>query len=255
MQFVLCRLTYYFTGPQAHDLCLHILLRSTPLLDAANNRLNNPETACDGGAAAPVPTSNSETSESGSSEPEQWYPEAGTCVEASGNVPDWIDVDTLSASKQECCDDHFPNVWDDGCMNGERPNNNAVPDGKPTQKPSQQPLSSLLPDSDLYYPDYGSDGTKAECVQGGDIPSWMNRNMLKSSSTECCKTYFPNNSAECDQGGDKYPYYPDFQTNKCVSNRKYPTWMAGDYLQKNQWLCCETFFSHNTDLLLNCQSR
>jgi chitinase len=225
---------------------------STPLLDAANNRLNNPDVTCEGGSAGPkVPTSfPTEPNYSGF-----WYPEAGTCVESGGSLPSWIDADDISESKEECCDLHFPST--NGCVENDRPNNDEgddTPANKPTAKPTKMPLNSNLPDDALYYPDYGNDGTKAECLHGGTIPSWMNRNMLKTSSYDCCTTYFPYQKEECDQGTDRYPYYPDFQTNTCISSRNHPDWMAGDYLQKNQWLCCETFFSHDSDLLLGCQN-
>lgn len=230
----------------------HFFYSSTPLLDAANNRLNNPDVTCEGGSAGPkVPTSfPTEPNYSGF-----WYPEAGTCVESGGSLPSWIDADDISESKEECCDLHFPST--NGCVENDRPNNdegNNTPANKPTAKPTKMPLNSNLPDDALYYPDYGNDGTKAECLHGGTIPSWMNRNMLKTSSYDCCTTYFPYQKEECDQGTDRYPYYPDFQTNTCISSRNHPDWMAGDYLQKNQWLCCETFFSHDSDLLLGCQN-
>jgi hypothetical protein len=161
----------------------------------------------------------------------------------------------LSDSKDACCELHLPSTV--GCKGNENPDNGQnqdVPSNKPTPKPTPQPLSILLPDETLYYPDYGSDSSKAECLHGGEIPSWLNRNMLKASRFECCTTYFPYNKEECDQDSNRYPYYPDFQTNTCISDRYHPDWMAGDYLQKNKWLCCETFFSHDTDLLLGCQN-
>ena len=228
---------------------------STPLLDAANNRLNNPDVTFDGGSASskvptPAPT---EPNYSG-----LWYPEAGSCVESTGNIPTWLDTQDLSQSKEDCCDLHFPGA--NSCTEEEQANNGSAPTAKPTNiplstKPTKMPLSTFIPENILYYPDYGSDGMKAECIQGGQMPSWMNRDMLKTSSFECCTTYFPYKKEECDLGTNRYPYYPDFQTNTCVSSSEYPSWMAGDYLQKNQWLCCETFFSHDSDLLLACQNR
>eukprot|EP00956_Cyclotella_meneghiniana_P034342 scaffold103880_cov54-Cyclotella_meneghiniana.AAC.3 len=231
-------------------------ISSTPLLDAANNRLNNPDVTCAGGAASPkVPTP-------APTEPDYtglWYPEAGSCVELSptGKIPAWLDMQDLSESKEDCCDLHFPGT--NSCMEKEQNNNGSAPTAKPTKiplstKPTQMPLSTFIPENTLYYPDYGSDGMKAECIQGGQMPSWMNRDMLKTSSFECCTTYFPYKKEECNLGTDRYPYYPDFQTNTCMSSSEHPSWMAGDYLQKNQWLCCETFFSHDDDLLLACQN-
>jgi len=199
---------------------------STPLLDAANNRLNNPGVSCNGDSTGLESPTVNQPNYSG-----RWYPEAGTCIESSDSLPNWIDEDDLSNSKEDCCNKHYP--LNNGCMEQGGPINN-----------------NML----YYYPDYGRDGDKAECLNVGKMPSWMNQNMLTSSSYECCTTYFPYQKEECNQGTDRYPYYPDFKTSTCVKSRDPPKWMAGDYLQKNLWLCCETFFSHDTDLLLTCQS-
>jgi len=225
---------------------------STPLLDAANNRLNNPDKTCDGGEAGPPPPTPFPTESDFSG---RWYPEAGTCVESDGKIPNWISEDDLSDSKDACCKLHLSST--NGCMDSDRPDNDEtqnVPSNKPTPKPTTAPFGTSVPNDTLYYPDYGTDGSKVECKKGGEVPSWLEKNMLKTSSFECCTTYFPYNKEECDQGTDRYPYYPDFQTNTCLNDRNHPDWMAGDYLQRNKWLCCETFFSHDSDLLLGCQN-
>jgi chitinase len=227
---------------------------STPLLDAANNRLNNPDVLCDGGSSGPQVPTEFPTVPNYSG---LWYPEAGTCVESNGSLPSWIDAADTSESKEECCNLHFPST--NGCMDAERDNDDDDDDdnsivSKPTARPTNIPLTNILPEDALYYPNYGKDGANVECLHDGKIPSWISTNMLKTSNYECCNTYFPYKKEECELGFDRYPYYPDFDTNTCISSRTHPDWMAGDYLQKNQWLCCETFFSHDSDLLLGCQN-
>ena len=141
------------------------------------------------------------------------------------------------------------------------------PTSKPTKKPTKQPVkddggqeivsvtqssSSEVEDS-LYYPYFESD--TAECrSDDGSRPFYVRQNMLVSSESICCETYYFHDLVEeCKTSSyNQKPFYPDFQDHACVNDGNHPEWMAGNYLEKNNWLCCHNFFSYNEQLLDKC---
>jgi hypothetical protein len=76
---------------------------STPLLDATNDRLNNPNIKCDGSAGG---SSGASPSKNDSPPPDyngKWYPQAGSCLQSDGTIPDWIKEADLFNHEDECC--------------------------------------------------------------------------------------------------------------------------------------------------------
>lgn len=174
---------------------------STPLLDAIDVRLNNPETRCDGSS------------------------------DASSNPPP------------------------------------PPPPPPPTKAPTQKPVQQQTPETpkptfhtndggdeetlgdDRFYPHFESDG----CRNDSNAPNYISDNML-STVNECCETYFPYDWIEqCKTNSlDHHPFYPNFRTQTCVNDGKQESYMVGDYLNENHWLCCHNFYSYSEELLEGC---
>ena len=102
-----------------------------------------------------------------------------------------------------------------------------------------------------FYPYFEINGK--ECRNDDIRPGYIKESMLSAESL-CCETYFPYGwNEQCRTSSHtKNPFYPDFRDNSCVNDGEHPDWMAGDYLNENEWLCCQSFFSHNQNLLDGC---
>jgi len=196
---------------------------STPLLDALNDRINDPNTRCDGSSGSgPVTPSPVETQ-----------------VTAQPTEKPTTRKPSFQPTKK--------------------------PSFQPTKKPTNPPVhqetdeivsmgeESFASDADsLFYPYFESD--TAECrIDDVNRPDFIKQNML-STESECCETYFFQDLVEqCKTSSyTQHPFYPNFRDNSCVNDGKHPSWMVGDYLEKNQWLCCHNFFSYNEKLLDGC---
>jgi chitinase len=204
---------------------------STPLLNALNDRLNNPNIRCDGGSGGGIAQNPVET-------------QAPVLTEDPTELP------TRKPS--------FP------------PTNELTlePTKEPTKEPTIQPvyqqpdtlndggeaidLVEMSVASDLYFPYFESD--TAECRNHYDnMPGYITQNML-SLEGECCETYYwPDVVEQCKTSSyAQQPFYPNFEETTCVNDGKQPDWMAGNYLEKNHWMCCHNFFSYNEKLLDEC---
>jgi hypothetical protein len=212
---------------------------STPLLGALNDRLNNPNTRCDGGSG-------------------------GGTTQTQNPVETQAPVLTETPTQQPTKKPSFqPTKQPQAPVLTEKPTQ------QPTKKPTNQPVNqqtdtisdggeeidsmeqSVTNEESLYFPYFESD--TAECRNDDERPDYIGQNML-SSESECCETfYFYDLVEQCKTSSDtEQPFYPNFQDNLCVNDGKHPGWMVGNYLEKNQWLCCHNFFSYNEQLLDEC---
>jgi len=94
------------------------------------------------------------------------------------------------------------------------------------------------------------DGT-TRCENVGTPPSWMTRNILSQTKSECCQNYaFPWDHEKCLTGftsdspasSASVDYYPDFEAITCKVDGKHPDWMAGDYFAETLTRCCSESF-------------
>jgi chitinase len=226
---------------------------STPLLDATNDRLNNPNIKCDGSAGG---SSGASPSKNDSPPPDyngKWYPQAGSCLQSDGTIPDWIKEADLFNHEDECCKEHY--AFSSSCGSGPVVEITTKPTPNPTNKPFYQPMDGV--GDARFYPFYGNDGTSVECrntVVYPKVPNWISENMLKLSRYDCCSTYFfQEKLQQCE--ANKYPFYPDFESISCLSDGEHPAYMGGEYLQGNKWQCCDNFFSHDKALLATCKDQ
>lgn len=105
----------------------------------------------------------------------------------------------------------------------------------------------------LFYPYYGPDGRSVECRNDENIPEWITKTMLKSTRSECCSSYFMSQQFnDCHGSNALYPYYPNFKRQSCDNDGSHPKWMSGDYLFDQKWLCCQSFFAKNDNMLRKC---
>lgn len=208
---------------------------STPLLNALNDRLNNPNIRCDGGSGGEI---------------------AQTPVEAQAPVltSDPTEIPTREPS--------FPPTKEPTREPIREPTKlpTKTPTKHPTKAPSEQPVDEQ-PDTInyseeeldfLYFPYF--EGDTAQCRNDHDYkPEYITQNMF-SLEGECCETYFlPDVVEECKTSSyTEQLFYPNFEETSCVNDGKQPDWMAGNYLTKNHWLCCHNFFSYNEKLLDEC---
>ena len=216
---------------------------STPLLNALNDRINDPNTRCDGssagGGGAQIPP-------------------------AETQVPDVTEYPTSRLTQN-------PSLQPTGLPS-------LQPTPKPSYLPTEQPVEQqvqeqadtnetsdtmiegeeigemeefALGDDSLFFPHFESD--TAECRNDLSWPDYVKQDML-SSESECCETYFINELVEqCKTSSyTQNLYYPKFQDNSCVNDGKQSDWMVGNYLEKNKWLCCHNFFSYSDQLLEGC---
>mmetsp|Transcript_20597 Transcript_20597/g.33952 ORF Transcript_20597/g.33952 Transcript_20597/m.33952 type:complete len:600 (+) Transcript_20597:196-1995(+) len=189
---------------------------STPLLDSLNDRLNNPDTRCDGGSGGGAAQKPVET-------------QAPVLTENPTQLP------TRKPSFQPT----------------KKPQPDTVDDGGQEIDSITQSATSEEGDS-LFYPYFESD--TAECRNDdGSKPDYIRQNMLSSESICCENYYFYDLVEECKTSSyTQKPFYPNFRENSCVNDGLHPEWMAGNYLEKNHWLCCHNFFSYNEKLLDAC---
>jgi len=211
---------------------------STPLLGALNDRLNNPNTRCDGGSG-------------------------GGTTQTQNPVETQAPVLTEKPTQQPTKKPSFQPT-----KQPQAPVLTENPTQQPTKKPTNQPVNqqtdtisdggeeidsmeqSVANEESLYFPYFESD--TAECRNDDERPDYIGQNML-SSESECCETfYFYDFVDQCKTSSDTQPFYPNFEDNLCLNDGKHPDWMVGNYLEKNQWLCCHNFFSYNEKLLDEC---
>ncbi|EED95478.1 hypothetical protein THAPSDRAFT_268366 [Thalassiosira pseudonana CCMP1335] len=218
---------------------------STPLLDATNDRLNNPNIKS---GASPSKNDSPPPDYNG-----KWYPQAGSCLQSDGTIPDWIKEADLFNHEDECCKEHY--AFSSSCGSGPVVEITTKPTPNPTNKPFYQPMDGV--GDARFYPFYGNDGTSVECrntVVYPKVPNWISENMLKLSRYDCCSTYFfQEKLQQCE--ANKYPFYPDFESISCLSDGEHPAYMGGEYLQGNKWQCCDNFFSHDKALLATCKDQ
>lgn len=219
---------------------------STPLLSALNDRINDPNTRCDGSSGG--------VGGGG----------GGVQIPAETQVPDVTEYPTSQPTQKPS---HQPTRLP-----------TLQPTPKPTYLPTKQPVEQQLQeqadaneisdtmveeeeigameevttgDETLFFPLFESD--TAECRNDLSWPAYVKQDML-SSESECCETYFINELVEqCKTSSyTQHLYYPNFQENSCVNDGKQSDWMVGNYLEKNKWLCCHNFFSYSDQLLDGC---
>mmetsp|Transcript_20208 Transcript_20208/g.48568 ORF Transcript_20208/g.48568 Transcript_20208/m.48568 type:complete len:687 (+) Transcript_20208:1014-3074(+) len=198
---------------------------STPLLDAMNDRLNNPNIPCEpvvGADAGPAeamvinPAVTSQVSEI-----------APRPIESQTNKPEKSDLDDTSETAAT------------------KPQPNVQPILQQTLTGSEYELGW-----DLFYPRYDDKGMTIDCRNDENGPGWITTDMMKSSKYECCRAYFfPSWSDDCISN---HPFYPNFREQSCVNDGNQPDYMAGDYLADDMWKCCHNFYQHDEELLQQC---
>lgn len=133
--------------------------KSTPLLDAANKKLENPGIDCSTMSDADALVS---TAKPGKEGPSYWYPRhdgSNSCAD-DGNEPSYFQSSDLFDNEKDCCDKHFS--WASDCVKHD------VPDvGQNEQGPS------------LYYPKFDGGGS---CSNDGNQPSYYGENDMFESA-------------------------------------------------------------------------
>jgi hypothetical protein len=181
---------------------------STPLLHAANNRLNKPNGRCGsvGSTAAnePIP-------------PPPPQPSFVT-----GQEP------TIPTAPVSAPNLNWPSV-----------ENEPAQLSKPTPIPTAKAITpQAAAFASLFYPDFKHDGCRDD--GNSNAPKWITNDMMRSSRAECCSSYFsPELSGRCNSN---HPYYPNFENQSCINDGNHPSWMAGDYLADSKWACCHNAF-------------
>lgn len=193
---------------------------STPLLDALNDRVNNPNIRCDGTTGGPpVETQVAQVvvTENPTLQPTRPPTSQPTRPPTFQPVSEPVPIiDTV-------------NGGDDGI----------------------ELMGEAVSDESQFYPYFESD--IPACSDDMNRPDYIQQNMLASES-ECCETYYIYELVEqCKTSSyTQQPFYPNFQESSCVNDGKQSEWMAGNYLEENKWLCCHNFFSQDDQLLNGC---
>ena len=184
---------------------------STPLLDAANNRLNKPNIHCGsvGSTAA--------------NEPIPLPPPQPSLV--TGQEP------TIPTAPVSTPNLNWPRSVE----------NEPAQFSKPTPSPTAKAITPQAAEfASLFYPDFKKDGTQVGCQHDGNAPKWITNDMMRSSRVDCCSFYFsPALSGRCNR---THPYYPNFENQSCINDGNHPSWMVGDYLADSKWACCRNVF-------------
>lgn len=157
---------------------------STPLLDAVNDRLNNPNTRCDGGSSGGggLPTrqptrkpsfqpikkpTNQPVHPTETGDNSLFYPQFGSdtaeCRNDDINRPDFIRQNMLS-TESECCETYYFYDLVDQCKSSSY-----------TQLP--------------FYPNFRDNS----CVNDGRHPDWMVGDYLEANQWLCCHNFFSYN--------------------------------------------------------------
>ena len=241
---------------------------STPLLDVVNGRLNDPTVRCESRDANPA--NNAEASSEGNSpiSPPIPSPTPGPIimnpalvnVVATETTPTLIAQVPTSQLTPRPMSGVNPALTDGelSVKNNPAPVNlvdtvtSPMAGGKPTLTDGELSVSqSTTGNWDViqkFYPYYG---VSEDCRNDGNTPTWITKNMMKASKSECCTSYFFSSSL--DHCNASHPWYPNFQEKSCVNDGKQPKWMSGSYLVKTIAVCCQNFF-RDTESQQRCNS-
>jgi chitinase len=247
---------------------------STPLLDAANAKLLDPNLDCASLDLSDITPLLSEGRLDGGAvqvQKEVHYPNFSTasCLH-DGLEADWLGPSDKFDTAEGCCDYHFS--WNEGCLQASKVDDTAIDVAANVQYSASDEIVSFAatPTTNLvalptassntvngevgegFFPIFNQGTTT--CSNAGSPPNWMSANDFKGTLSECCQSYAFDYS-ECMSGGvgfDSKSFYPNYRKRTCTLGSA-PSWMAGDYLSESQWLCCSDSY-HNNDLLDQCQA-
>lgn len=142
---------------------------STPLLDAGNAKLLNPDLDCASldlsdqikEVVSDVHPQSNTAGDAPGAETMPWYPDRSknVCV-SDGNEPSWLPDADLTSSIQECCTKHFS--WSQTCLD-----DSAIESG-----------SISAEDVYVFYPSSMTD----ECLSDSNEPSWMSKESFYKSA-------------------------------------------------------------------------
>ena len=246
---------------------------TTPLLDAANRKLEDPSIDCANMGNGGVASYESSDPNAGDGEVLQertkFYPhyDSSTCL-SDGLQPAWLQTSDIFDNVKDCCRSTFP--WNTDCVAQSTPlgvvfyphhdSSTCLSDGKhPDWLPTSEQFSSLkdccgtafkfnkdcvaqsTPMSVVFYPHHDS----STCLFDGKHPDWLPTSEKFSSLKDCCGTAFPYNK-DCEKQSTPIKgevFYPASGTYKCLSDGKQPPYMSKDSLFNNEKDCCLKHFT------------
>jgi len=224
---------------------------STPLLDATNDRLNNPNVRCD------PDMEDVEGLGDGMIEGRPWYPKQGLgyCVSDGKELVNFILPSQMFGSALACCDAIFQH-------NVECTSESLYPGGNGQFISVDEPTQSISVDSSEDNPWYPS-RKKGFCVNDGKHKnSYIADDLLFSSAQDCCQAAFSFESS-CtlwslnpgsdgtwvDYADEGTPWYPQWKVGYCVSDGKHWQNFSDEtsHVFNSAAACCDAVYSYNAD--------
>eukprot|EP00804_Cyclotella_cryptica_P012777 CCRYP_010560-RD/>CCRYP_010560-RD protein AED:0.28 eAED:0.28 QI:394/1/1/1/0.91/0.84/13/21/1008 len=222
---------------------------STPLLDAANEKLSNPSLDCSNMTDVSL-SSNNEEDQNASYLYYPLFDGSSSCVN-DGNQPSYYSLSDMFDNKEDCCEKHFS--WTSECLDS-----SDMVDGNDEQN---GPVSSL------YYPLFDGVGS---CVNDGNQPPHYSSSDMFDNKEDCCEKHFSWNSncvslssASIDSSsttttaatsissssskGALPMYYP--KEGFCVNDGNQPSYLTPSELFETEEDCCLYHYSWNSNCL------